>query len=528
MRIRSLRAGAAGLAAAVLALVAGVVPARAAPVPVSADGADLMSVSLVDGTLSLRIRDATQIAQGVPGHDPADVVLGPEGGVAGRVPADSRFSFLGTPGQPVWLLATSGTAFPSFDTTGVNRGAVRGDRITASLRAADGPGRFTAYRLSGLGAVTPLFGTDIAGHVELPTATRTPAVLWAFDAVGDYTVTLAASAILPSGREVSTEATYRVTVPPITPGPPVAPPSVVGPADGAKALPQPMAEPPAARRGNPPALKAPAQAQPPKVAAATTGTRKVISDGHVDMGPQLTGDTWTIRLKDDTVSPAVWRELSDVVLHVKDKAKTTVPAGADFLGREGDTVWLLPQAQQSGIVWPGWNTQHESVVGAVRGNVLWTLRGVDGPGRFVLFLTGSFGSADVLFDSAESLPQRLSIPPNTHAHGNWGFSKPGLYRLEVQMSGTTNAGKAVTDTRTLTIAIGDSTDPDSGFGGGGSGDGSGNGSGNGNGGLPRTGESWVVPASFGGALLVAVGVLLVYLARRRRPTGPGHVQENGA
>ncbi|GAA3781853.1 hypothetical protein GCM10022225_82830 [Plantactinospora mayteni] len=522
-----MRAVAAGLAVAVLALVAGVAPARAAPAPVSADGADLMSVSLVDGKLSLRIRDAAQVGRGVPGHDPADVVLGPEHGVSGRVPADSRFSFLGTPGQPVWLLAATGTAFPSFDTTGVNRGAVRGDQITVSLRAADGPGRFTAYRLSGLGAVTPLFGSDIAGHAALPTATRTPAVLWAFDTAGDYRVTLVASATLPSGQRVSTEATYRVSVPPITPGPPAAPPSPAGPADMAKTLPQPMAEPPAARRGDPPALNAPAQAPPPKVAAATTGTRKVISDGHVDMGPQLTGGTWTIRLKDDTVSPPVWRDLTDVVLHVKDKAKTTVPAGADFLGKEGDTVWLLPQAQQSGIVWPGWNTQHESIVGAVQGNVAWTLKGVDGPGRFVLFLTGSFGNADVLFDSAKNLPQQLNIPPNTHAHGNWGFSKPGLYRLQVQMSGTTSAGKAVTDTRTLTVAVGDSTDPGSGFGGG-SGDGSGDGSGNGNGGLPRTGESWVVPASFGGALLVAVGVLLVYLTRRRRLSGPGQVHENGA
>jgi putative ABC transporter-associated repeat protein len=491
-------------------------------VPVSADGADLMSVSLVDGKLSLRIRDATQVARGVPGHDPAGVVLGPDSGVAGRVPDDSRFSFLGPPGQPVWLLAAGSTAFPSFDTSGVDRGAVRGDRITASLRAADGPGRFTAYRLSGLGAITPLFGTDTMDDVELPAETRTPAVLWAFDAAGDYRVTLAASATLPSGQAVTTEATYRVTVPPITPGPSATPPSPTGPADVAKTLPKAVAVPPAAQRGNPPALEAPARALPPKVAAATTGTRKVISNGHVDMGPQLAGETWTIRLKDDTVSPPVWRELADVVLHVKDNAKTTVPAGADFLGTAGDPVWLLPQAQQSGIVWPGWNTQHESVVGAVRGNVVWTLKGVDGPGRFILFLTGSFGNADVLFDSARTLPQQLNIPLNTHAHGNWGFSGPGLYRLEVQMSGTTSAGRAVTDTRTLAVAVGDSTDPDTGFGSG-----SGNGSGDGDGRLPRTGESWVVPASVGGALLLAIGVLLVYLARRRRPAGPGQVRADG-
>jgi putative ABC transporter-associated repeat protein len=245
------------------------------------------------------------------------------------------------------------------------------------------------------------------------------------------------------------------------------------------------------------------------------------------MGPQLSGNTWTIRIKDDRSSPAVWRELADVVLQVKDMAKMTVPAGADFLGKQGDPVWLLPQSQQSGVVWPGWNTQHESVVSGVKGNVTWTLKGVDGPGRFALFLTGSFGKADVLFDSAKAFPQKLSIPLNTHAHGNWAFSKPGLYRLAVQMSGTTTGGKAVTDTKTLTIAVGDSTDPNSGFGpGGGSGSGSddADGGGNGDGGgkqaggglLPRTGAGWVLSAGAAGLTLVAVGALLVMLTRRRR------------
>jgi putative ABC transporter-associated repeat protein len=218
----------------------------------------------------------------------------------------------------------------------------------------------------------------------------------------------------------------------------------------------------------------------------------------------------------------------DVVLHVKDNAKITVPAGADFLGKQGDTVWLLPQSQQAGIVWPGWNTQHPSVVSGVKGNVTWTLKGVTGPGRYALFLTGSFGKADVLFDSAKPLPQQLAVPLNTHAHGNWAFTKPGLYRLAVQMSGTTTAGKAVTDTRTLTIAVGDDTDPTSGFGPGSGAGGGGDRSGEDKGGgrLPRTGAGWVLSAGAAGVVLVAVGALLVLLARRRRAdladTAAGH------
>jgi putative ABC transporter-associated repeat protein len=530
MSTARVRAGGAGFALAVLALTAGAVPAGAAPVSVDAAGADLVSLSVDDNALTLRIRDAAQAARQSVGHNPADVTLGPDGGVAVRVPQNKAFSFLGNPGQAVWSLTSGDTGLPTLDTTGVERGELRADAVMLSLTAVEGPGNFTAYTLSGLGAPKPLLTTDTR-DVALPAATRTP-VVWAFDAAGDYRLTLEASATLPTGRIVTTAATYRITVPLIQPGPAAPPPAPAAPVE-APAPPQALAKkitgPPQAAPAATPSTSPPAAANTAKARSAATGSRRVISDGHVDMGPQLSGSELRIRVRDDTGTPPVWRELADVVLHIKDNAKTTVPAGADFLGKPGETIWLLPQAQQAGIVWPGWNTQHESVVTGTRGNVTWTLAGVDGPGRFTLFLTGSFGNADVLFDSAKSLPQRLAIPPNTHAHGNWAFSKPGLYRLAVQMSATTTAGRAVTDSKTLTIAVGDNTDPDSGFGGGsgtgGDGNSGGDGDSGGTGRLPRTGESWVIPVTAGGLLLVLLGALLRFAGRRRRgaaaaPAGP--------
>ncbi|MEU5931387.1 TIGR03773 family transporter-associated surface protein [Micromonospora sp. H61] len=524
MRMRTMRAGAAGLATAVLALALGGAPAAAEPAAVSAAGADLVSVALDGGSMSLRLRDAEQVSRDVAGHDPAEVVLGPAGGLAGRVPAGKGFAFLGSPGHAVWSLSAGDSGFPALDTTGVRPGVVTDDTVGLTLRTVEGPGTFTAYTLSGLGAATPLFGSGpgLKRTVRLPVATRTGGVVWAFDAAGDYRLTLTGSATLRSGQKISAEATYQVRVPAISPveqAPPPAPAKSATRPDGQSAA-RALAAPPVASK--PASTPKPAAAAPaaPKAAATTaTGARQVIADGHVDMGPQLSGDNWTIRIKDDRTSPPVWRETADVVLQVKDNAKITVPAGADFLGKQGDAVWLLPQSQQAGIVWPGWNTQHESVVSGVKGNVTWTLKGVNGPGRFALFLTGSFGKADVLFDSAKAFPQQLSVPLNTHAHGNWAFTKPGLYRLAVQMNGTTSAGKAVTDTKTLTIAVGDSTDPNSGFGSGGStGDGGDNDGGNqgGAGRLPRTGAGWVLMAGAVGIVFVAVGVLLVLLTRRRR------------
>ncbi|WP_192579862.1 TIGR03773 family transporter-associated surface protein [Micromonospora sp. AMSO31t] len=529
-----MRAAAAGLAVAALALTTAGAPAAAEAATVTAAGADLVSVAVDGDSMSLRFRDAARVERGSAGQDPAEVVLGPAGGLAGRVPLGKSFAFLGSPGHAVWSLSAGDTGFPALDTTGVRPGVTKGDTVTLALRSVEGPGTFTAYTLSGLGTATPLFGSRPGAKrsAQLPVGTRTGGVVWAFDAAGDYRLTLTGSAVLRSGRTVSTEATYRVAVPVIRPAeqaPPAAPPKQAArPAGQPAAQPfaAPAAEPKPVAAAAPPAAAKAAAPAAKAAAAPAAGSRQVIADGHVDMGPQLSGDTWTIRIKDDRSSPAVWRELADVVLQVKDKARITVPAGADFLGKQGDTVWLLPQTQQAGLVWPGWNTQHESVVSGVKGTVTWTLKGVNGPGRFALFLTGSFGKADVLFDSAKPFPQKLDIPLNTHTHGNWAFGKPGLYRLAVQMSGTTTAGKAVTDTKTLTIAVGDSTDPNSGFGPGGSGSGSddADGGGNGDGGgqqaggglLPRTGAGWLLPAGAAGLTLVAVGVLLVLLTRRRR------------
>ncbi len=527
MRFRMIVAAAA---AATLVLMAPT-PVVAAPAQADADGADLISVSVEEGALSLRFRDGSRTGPVGAGVRPEGIRLGPDGGLSARVPDDPAFAFLGPPGTPVWSVSAGGPRFPAFDATGVRPGAVRGDAVTLELTAVDGPGSFTAYTLSRWGRPTVLLDGGSAASVRLPAGKRLGGLAWTFGAAGDYRLTFTARAATDSGP-VSAEATYLVRVPRIDPE--AAPP----PASTAKT----QALPPASNRSGKsaaqaqvaqapvaqaPVAQAPvAQAPVAKAAAPKAAGRRVISAGHVDMGPVLDGGAWTIRMKDDSTTPATWLELSDVVLKATDKAKITVPSGAGyaFLGKAGDTVWLLPQSQQSDIVWPGWNTQHESVVKGTRGNVTWRLKAVTGPGQFKLFRTGSFGAPEVLFDSAKSLPQQLSIPPNTHAHGNWAFTKAGLYKLAVEMSATTTAGKSVTDTRTLAIAVGDATDATAGFGAGsgtggdagGSGDGSGSGARAGRGGLAKTGENLVPVAAIGLVLLIAGAVLVV--ATRRRAT----------
>lgn len=187
----------------------------------------------------------------------------------------------------------------------------------------------------------------------------------------------------------------------------------------------------------------------------------VISDGHVDIGPRFVDGKWRIQLRDDTTDPPKWRELSEVVLRAGDSSIIEVPSDNrfSFLGVPGSKVWLFPQVQQSGVVWPGWNTQDPQVSAEVKREMTWTLHGVRGPGGMFLFLNGAFGEPLPVFDSGKAMPQRSTIETNTHAHGNWVFTEKGTYQLDIEMSATLNDGTSVSDRRTLTVLAGDASLP---------------------------------------------------------------------
>lgn len=49
----------------------------------------------------------------------------------------------------------------------------------------------------------------------------------------------------------------------------------------------------------------------------------------------------------------------------------------------------------------------------------------------------------------------MQIPVGTHAHGNWGFTAEGVYRLRLTQTATLAGGGRSSDTETLIIAVGD-------------------------------------------------------------------------
>ena len=184
-----------------------------------------------------------------------------------------------------------------------------------------------------------------------------------------------------------------------------------------------------------------------------------ISVGHVDLGPRLIDGQWRAGLRHDAETGAVWRDPNQTVLRVNDAAIMTAPDSADYpflADVAGKPVYVVPQTQNPGVVWLGWNTQDPAVTATIDRGLTMRVGPVSGPGRAWLFLqSGTFGKPLLLADSGAA-PGDVWIDSGTHVHANWAFSAPGAYTATVTFSGTTTAGEAVSATTTLRFAVGDS------------------------------------------------------------------------
>ena len=192
--------------------------------------------------------------------------------------------------------------------------------------------------------------------------------------------------------------------------------------------------------------------------------RTEISAGHVDMGPRFNNGKFELMLHDDHGESPVWRSLDEVIYRGSDKAILEVPNDPrySFVGAPaGSKVYVIPQTETKGVIWPGWNTQDPQLVSKLNRGVNLTLEQVSGPGTFSLYLeNGNFSAPQVLWSSTKSEPQKLWVEKNTHTHANWVFTAPGEYLLKVTASAELSDGSTVSDTRYLKFAVGDSASAD--------------------------------------------------------------------
>lgn len=186
-----------------------------------------------------------------------------------------------------------------------------------------------------------------------------------------------------------------------------------------------------------------------------------IARGHVDVGPRIFNDEWTVMARHDAETGPTWYDADNVVIQVVDSAQLPAPEGEDYaFMSEAKTWYVIPQTENPAVTWLGWNTQDPQVTHQVKRGVTMTVGPLDGPGRSVLFLQdGTFGKPRVLMDSAVEGAHDIWVDVNTHVHANWAFSAPGIYRAAVTFTAETTDGRTLTESATLRFAVGDTTDP---------------------------------------------------------------------
>lgn len=169
---------------------------------------------------------------------------------------------------------------------------------------------------------------------------------------------------------------------------------------------------------------------PPRAEAQEAVT---LDHGHVDaFNVSAPSGALTLDLKEDVTGSHVHHAPEDVTLAVKDQARTEDTAGIDGIGKSG---FLLPQTQDEGLLWPGWDSQEVREAGFTEVDI--NFREVTGPGEVFLFQNKGFGdlaavttSANMQLGSGDTIHQ--SEPG--HVHANWLFTEPGTYRMRVSAS----------------------------------------------------------------------------------------------
>lgn len=211
-----------------------------------------------------------------------------------------------------------------------------------------------------------------------------------------------------------------------------------------------------------PTAESPADAMRIQLGAAASSGPTVLERGHVDLiDVTLEGDRLVIRVKDDGAGTTVHREPADVQVRVGDAARSAVPSGSTygFLGVPGAPVWILPEVENSSLVWPGWSTS-ALARGQLSGDkVRLRLVGVDGPGSFAVYRPDRFGAPQVLFDRAGVSPNVVDVPVGSHAHANWSFGAEGVHRLTFRAEATLPDGRGVSADATYVVLVGDATAP---------------------------------------------------------------------
>ncbi|NBD38454.1 MAG: hypothetical protein GVY10_07795 [Verrucomicrobia bacterium] len=178
------------------------------------------------------------------------------------------------------------------------------------------------------------------------------------------------------------------------------------------------------------------------------GADTVVRTGHYDLGiDYVPGEGWTSYIWD--FATRTRRPAHEIILHLGESTRETVPDDADFafLGSAGESVWILPEIFDAERLYLGIGARQlgrNIFTGGLsnRGRVTMRLLSVEGTGPEqggdMVMWQAAFPPR-VHFSTADGIgPEDAleEITANFHAHYNFAFTEPGLYRARFAFSGT--------------------------------------------------------------------------------------------
>ncbi|WP_368266808.1 choice-of-anchor M domain-containing protein [Corynebacterium ulcerans] len=167
--------------------------------------------------------------------------------------------------------------------------------------------------------------------------------------------------------------------------------------------------------------------------SGTLSEKKVeISKGHVDISPKEIDGTLAVVVKDESgqhSSKAILRDPNSVTFVVPQSAKTALREDIKDIAKKGERVYVLPEVQKTGLVWPGFST--EEIYGETEGDYEFTITPKSAPqgGKWVAYSGDAHSSENRIGDYTGKRVYKAE--GSTHRHLNWVFTKPGKYTMDV-------------------------------------------------------------------------------------------------
>lgn len=182
----------------------------------------------------------------------------------------------------------------------------------------------------------------------------------------------------------------------------------------------------------------------------------VLAEGHVDVvDVAYEGGQLEIAIHDEETDTEY--EPSEVLLVAKKESATPVPTDPafSFLGAPGATVYVLPDTETEGLLFPGLAAEEVESGVFLNDQVTIRFKQVVGPDGFSLFGYNPDGSPNKRVDSEDGLPDSIVLGAGAHAHTNWAFEKAGKYWIKVDATAKlASTGATVTSPATwLTFRV---------------------------------------------------------------------------